>query len=158
MATTCAACGSEGGDSLKACTACKLVKYCNRDCQITHRPTHKKICKRAEKGKLTAEDYDNLRQLAREAALKRTEDPLKNWVRPAPVECPICMVPLAIELFSGVNSRPCITCGKIVCSGCVVDHMAALAKDVDKDSISNTELGLHVCDTINTVNKCAFCR
>ena len=101
MATTCAACGSEGGDSLKACTACKLVKYCNRDCQITHRPTHKKICKRAEKGKLTAEDYDNLRQLAREAALKRTEDPLKNWVRPAPVECPICMVPLAIELFSG---------------------------------------------------------
>ena len=31
--TTCAKCGKEG-ESLKACTACKLVKYCNRECQI----------------------------------------------------------------------------------------------------------------------------
>ena len=29
----CAACGREG-DTLKACSACDLVKYCNRDCQI----------------------------------------------------------------------------------------------------------------------------
>ena len=44
---TCAACGKEeGGDSLKACTACKLEKYCNRDCQIAHRPQHKKACKK----------------------------------------------------------------------------------------------------------------
>ena len=41
----CAACGKEG-DSLKACTACKLVKYCNRDCQIAHRKQHKKACKK----------------------------------------------------------------------------------------------------------------
>ena len=55
MATSvsvCAACGKEG-DSLKACTACKLVKYCNRDCQISHRKQHKKECK-----KRAAEIYD----------------------------------------------------------------------------------------------------
>ena len=44
--TTCSACGKEGGDSLKACMACKMVKYCNRDCQIAHRPQHKKACKK----------------------------------------------------------------------------------------------------------------
>ena len=43
---TCAACGNEGGDSLKACTACHMVKYCNRDCQIAHRPQHKTECKK----------------------------------------------------------------------------------------------------------------
>ena len=41
---TCAACGKEG-DNLKKCTACKSVKYCNRDCQISHRPQHKRACK-----------------------------------------------------------------------------------------------------------------
>ena len=41
---TCASCSKEG-DSLKTCTACHMVKYCNRDCQISHRPKHKKACK-----------------------------------------------------------------------------------------------------------------
>ena len=41
----CAACG-KSGDNLKACTACHLVKYCNRDCQILHRPKHKKECRK----------------------------------------------------------------------------------------------------------------
>ena len=42
--TSCANCGKgdENGDSLKACTACKMVKYCNRECQIAHRKQHKK--------------------------------------------------------------------------------------------------------------------
>ena len=36
----CANCGEgeESSGDLKACTACKMVKYCNRDCQIAHRP------------------------------------------------------------------------------------------------------------------------
>ena len=44
----CANCGKgeESAGDLKACTACKIVKYCNRDCQIAHRPQHKKACKR----------------------------------------------------------------------------------------------------------------
>ena len=54
--STCAACG-KGGDHLKACTACHLVKYCNRECQISHRPKHKKECrKRAAELKHTGDD------------------------------------------------------------------------------------------------------
>ena len=46
----CANCGkgqeaASIGD-LKACMACKLVKYCNRECQIAHRAQHKKACKK----------------------------------------------------------------------------------------------------------------
>jgi len=45
----CANCGKgeESANDLKACTACKMVKYCNRECQIAHRPQHKKAKKRA---------------------------------------------------------------------------------------------------------------
>ena len=46
--STCANCG-KGEDSsinLKSCAACKLVKYCSRDCQAAHRPQHKKECKK----------------------------------------------------------------------------------------------------------------
>ena len=43
--TTCASCG-KGGDNLKKCTACKLVKYCGVACQRAHRPKHKKECQR----------------------------------------------------------------------------------------------------------------
>ena len=39
--------------TLKKCTACKMVKYCNRDCQVAHRARHKKECK-----KRAAEIYD----------------------------------------------------------------------------------------------------
>ena len=71
---TCANCGKgeECSGDLKACTACKMVKYCNRDCQISHRSQHKKECK-----KRAAELYD-------EKLFKETE----------PEECPICMLPL----------------------------------------------------------------
>ena len=41
----CAACG-KSGNHLKACTACRLVKYCDRNCQIAHRPNHKKECRK----------------------------------------------------------------------------------------------------------------
>ena len=41
----CASCGAES-EQLKACSACRLVKYCNRDCQQKHRHEHKTECKR----------------------------------------------------------------------------------------------------------------
>ena len=44
MSEVCAACG-EASDSLKTCISCKQVKYCNRECQISHWPKHKKLCK-----------------------------------------------------------------------------------------------------------------
>ena len=71
----CANCGmgEESAGDLKACTACKMVKYCNRDCQIAHRPQHKKACK-----KRAAELHDE-----------------KLFKQPPPKEdCPICMLPL----------------------------------------------------------------
>ena len=60
--TTCANCGKgeESTGDLKACTACKMVKYCNRDCQIAHRPQHKTECKkRAAKIPYTTRHYSN---------------------------------------------------------------------------------------------------
>ena len=67
----CANCGKEGSDGLKACTACKLVKYCNRDCQIAHRSKHKKACRKR-------------------AAEIRGEELFKQ---PPPKEdCPICLL------------------------------------------------------------------
>ena len=94
---TCANCGKgeESSDDLKACTACKLVKYCNRECQIAHRPQHKKACK-----KRAAELYDT--------ALFKEH---------APNECPICMLPPPVyENHTGVTFRSC--CGKSICEGC----------------------------------------
>jgi len=94
---TCANCGKgeDNGKSLKACAACKLVKYCNRECQIAHRPQHKKECKR------------RAAELHEEALFKE----------PPPTEdCPICMVRLPL-LHTGHTYQSC--CGKVICCGCI---------------------------------------
>lgn len=114
----CANCGNgnEDGNSLKACMACKLVKYCGRDCQIAHRPHHKKACKKRakllllshgdektlkafiERGKpFTKEEQYEFFLIAVDAASQRTEDPLRNWTPPTPFDCPICMIPIPVE-------------------------------------------------------------
>ena len=92
----CANCGKgeECSNSLKSCTACKMVKYCNRDCQIAHRPQHKKACK-----KRAAELHDE-----------------KLFKEPPPrEECPICMLPLPHDEQTIFES----CCGKDICKGCV---------------------------------------
>ena len=98
---TCANCGKgeESSGDLKACTACKLVKYCNRDCQIAHRPQHKKACK-----KRAAELHDD----------ELFEDP------PLPEDCPICMLSLPLDLYQSLF-KSC--CGKLICDGCNVSMM-----------------------------------
>ena len=105
----CAACGDSdvGGGSLKACTACNLVKYCNRTCQVAHRPAHKKACK-----KRLAELFDE-----------------KLFKQPPPHEdCPICYLRLPIE---GDQSTYMSCCGKILCGGCVRAHVVSAA-DTEK--------------------------
>jgi hypothetical protein len=101
----CAACGDsdDGGGSLKACTACNLVKYCNRTCQVAHRPAHKKACK-----KRVAELFDE-----------------ELFKQPPPNEdCPICYLRLPIEEDqSGYQS----CCGKMLCCGCVYANTVAAA-------------------------------
>ena len=112
------------GVSLKACTACVLVKYCNVNCQRNHWPKHKKECK------LRAAELHN------EALFK---DP------PAKEDCPICFLPMPTKLIACVSLPPATTssvpiydfamaneevaninmetyyscCGKSVCVGCV---------------------------------------
>ena len=107
---TCANCGKgeERSGELKACTACKMVKYCNRDCQIAHRPQHKKACK-----KRAAELYN--------AAL--FEEP------PPPEDCPICMLPPPIyDNSTGMTFHAC--CGKNICSGCIYAMRETGAKEL----------------------------
>ena len=95
--STCANCGKgeENGGDLKACTSCKLVKYCNRDCQIAHRLVHKKACR-----KRAAE--------LRDEALFRKPPPQYG-------DCPICLLRLP-TMDSGRRYMEC--CGKMICSGC----------------------------------------
>ena len=115
----CANCGKgeEGSDSLKACTACKLVKYCNRECQIAHRSQHKKECK-----KRAAELHD-------EELFKQP---------PTLEDCPICFQRLP-TLLSGSMWYGC--CGKTICSGCC--H----APVYDNEGNIVTEKGCPFCRT-----------
>ena len=99
---TCANCGKgeECSGDLKACTACNMVKYCNRECQIAHRPQHKKLCK-----KRAAELHDE-----------------KLFKEPSPPEeCPMCMLPPPLvdnrTGMTGMSFHAC--CGKSICDGCI---------------------------------------
>jgi len=100
----CANCGKgeEESDKLKACTACKMVKYCSRECQIAHRSQHKKECR-----KRAAELHDE----------KLFKQP------PLAEDCPICFQQLPV-LNTGWRYMAC--CGKVICSGCeyapIYDH------------------------------------
>eukprot|EP00979_Chaetoceros_neogracilis_P008161 scaffold1805_cov166-Chaetoceros_neogracile.AAC.2 len=112
----CAACGDsdDGGGSLKACTGCNLVEYCNRTCQAAHWPAHKKACK-----KRLAELFDK-----------------KLFKQPPPNEyCSICHLRLPIALDQSIY-MPC--CGESLCCGCIYAHSVAAA-DTEKE-------------------KCVFCR
>ena len=97
LLSICANCGKgeEESGKLKSCTACKLVKYCNRECQIDHRPKHKKECRRR-----AAELYDE----------KIFRQPPSQYG-----DCPICFLRMP-SLISGSTYNSC--CGKVICRGC----------------------------------------
>ena len=94
--SVCANCGKgeENSGDLKSCNACKMVKYCNRDCQIAHRPQHKKACK-----KRAAELHDK-------ALFKEVE----------PEECPVCFRPFPND---DITKTLQTCCGKMICYGCI---------------------------------------
>ena len=102
MCANCAK-GEESAGDLKACTACMMVKYCNRDCQIAHRPQHKKACK-----KRAAELHDE--KLFKE--------------HPPREDCPICFLPLPFDGQSYFKA----CCGKTLCCGCIYATMFEAAK------------------------------
>jgi len=102
----CANCGKgeEAGIDLKSCAACKLVKYCSRDCQLAHRSQHKKACKRRAK-----ELHDE-----------------KLFKQPPPLEdCPICFLRMP-HLTSVQVYMAC--CGKVMCRGCVYAFQSRVSK------------------------------
>ena len=95
--TSCANCGKgeESSINLKSCAACKMVKYCSRECQIAHRPQHKKECKKRAK-----ELHDEL--------LFKQPPPLDD--------CPICFLRMP-HLTQVQVYMEC--CGKVICDGCI---------------------------------------
>ena len=94
----CASCGVAAGDDvkLKNCTACYLVKYCSIRCQKQHRRQHKKECR-----KRTAELRDEL----------LFKQPESSHVG----ECPICCLPLSLDVK---KSSMTACCSKLICNGC----------------------------------------
>ena len=94
----CANCGKAANDDvkLKLCTACKLVKYCSVECQKSHRPQHKKACKK------------KARELRDDRLFTQPDESHFG-------ECPICCLPHSVdETKSGLYS----CCCKRVCNGC----------------------------------------
>eukprot|EP00984_Skeletonema_dohrnii_P020259 scaffold9816_cov99-Skeletonema_dohrnii-CCMP3373.AAC.13 len=115
----CASCGIAEVDDikLKNCNACYLVRYCSVKCQKEHRPKHKEACK-----KRAAELRDEL-------LFKQPESSHLG-------DCPICMIPLQLD----VTKSPMMTCcSKVICNGC--DHA---------NNIRQTEASLN--------SSCPFCR
>jgi len=114
----CAACGkSDEGINLKWCNACKMVKYCNRECQIAHRPKHKQECRQRAWEIQNGYNIDNVAgDLSKKLSI--SDDKLFQEP-PAKEDCPICLQPIPYTGgLCGVQCtyHPC--CGKLVCTGC----------------------------------------
>ena len=116
----CASCG-KGGDNLKTCTACKSVKYCNRDCQISHRPQHKKECRKIAAGLQERKAIISSNGTAKIREKSIISDDELFGDPPAKEECPVCMVSMPFSNHGVCCAKkiyhPC--CGKVICNGCM---------------------------------------
>ena len=94
----CASCGIAGIDDvkLKECDDCNLVKYCSVNCQRDHISRHLLECK---KRAAELRDYTLFKQ------------PESSHLG----DCPICCLPLSLELK---NSTIMWCCSKTLCNGC----------------------------------------
>jgi hypothetical protein len=93
----CGYCGKAAVDDvkLKKC-ACKLVRYCCVECQKSHRPQHKKACKK------------RLAEIRDVVLFKQPDESFLG-------ECPICFLPLPLDMMkSTINT----CCSKRICDGC----------------------------------------
>lgn len=92
----CASCGSDCVAKLKSCEACYLVQYCSDKCRHEHRPKHERVCKiRAG-------------EIRDELLFKLPESSHLG-------DCPICLLPLSINIEHYVIQS---CCSKWICNGC----------------------------------------
>ena len=105
----CSACGKKS-NTVKKCTGCLCVWYCDKKCQNKHRKEHKRECRPIKKvldqreGKLDLGEELDVEPLG--------EVPLRE-------ECPICMRVLPIHPnLQGYSN----CCGKTICSACGLQH------------------------------------
>ncbi|XP_072109481.1 ankyrin repeat and MYND domain-containing protein 2a [Mobula birostris] len=66
----CTACGEKGAD--KRCSICKMVIYCNQNCQKMHWFTHKKVCKKLKETREKQEAKEKLKQNETKATTSET--------------------------------------------------------------------------------------
>ena len=133
----CSKCGKES-DTLKKCTACKCVWYCDKECQNRHWKEHKTECKPIKKalakrgGKL---DLGNELDLG----------PLPDL--PPREECPICMRVLPIHAKLQTYF-PC--CGKTVCGSCGFQHKIKAIDENDKRAQKKQPQAPRTCEFCRT--------
>ena len=94
----CASCGIAEIDDIKLmpCDDCDLVRYCGEECQSNHKSEHEEACKKRS---------DKLRD---ELLFQQPESSCFG-------DCPICCLPLPIELKTSTIMG---CCSKIICDGC----------------------------------------
>jgi hypothetical protein len=95
----CANCGIAGVDEIKLqkCHDCDLVKYCSDKCREDHREQHHEECKKRA---------DELHDRKLFTQPDRTHKG----------ECPICFLPMPLDLNESVFMG---CCGKELCQGCI---------------------------------------
>ena len=98
MTCCCASCGIAEVDDekLTKCDGCDLVRYCSDACQEDHRPEHEAECK------------ERAAELRDEILFRQPEGSHMG-------DCPICCLPLSIDLKQS-SMYPC--CCKVICKGC----------------------------------------
>jgi len=106
--SVCASCGIAEVDEVKLneCATCDLVRYCSGACQRDHKSYHKEACK-----KRAAELRDEL-------LFKQPESSHLG-------DCPICMLPLPLDVTK-TSMMSC--CSKVICNGC---YLASKIRDVE---------------------------
>ena len=112
MMMCCASCSKAEVDDvkLKKC-ACDLVKYCSVDCQKSHRPQHKKACKK------------RLAELREDRLFRQPDESYLG-------ECPLCCLPLPLD-HDKSTLYGC--CSKLICNGCRhADTLRQLEQGLDE--------------------------
>eukprot|EP00985_Skeletonema_marinoi_P012785 scaffold6259_cov75-Skeletonema_marinoi.AAC.13 len=99
MTMCCASCGVAEVDvlKLKECTSCDLVRYCSDACQQEHSHQHEAMC------------IERAAELRDELLFKQPESSHLG-------DCPICFIPLPLDLDESIMQA---CCSKLICVGCV---------------------------------------